>query len=355
MPDLHVVGAGPVGCIAAISSIRKRNTDVIVSEEHECAGIPMHCSGLFSVDGLSALSEFVDYRKTTINPMRGAVIDFAGERFTVRAKKDVAYVCDRAKFDALLAENAEKEGAKIKFKERICNSAQFTSKNIIGADGPNSFVASHFGFPHIKRFVSTMQANVRYEAEDAHSVEIFLSRSKFPGFFGWIIPHDEENAEFGCGVALPNNAGRAFDTLLKMNGIRKNISRSGSIIPISIRPKTAMRKNSKNILLIGDAAGQVKATTGGGVIFGGNCARMAGEYFNEPHKYENGWRGEFGFDLMIHSMVRGYLNGKSDAELKKLSARLKTSGLETFLSKHGHMDKPTKMIGLGLLRSLFGI
>ncbi len=347
MIDIHVIGAGPSGCISAISAIRNHNANVIVSEEHACAGIPMHCSGLFSIDGLESLKEFVDYKKVIINRINGAVIDIAGQKLTIDTKKSVAVVCNRTNFDRILAENAKKESAIMEYSKKVKN--KFKANNIIGADGPNSIVASYFGFPRIKRFVSTLQTKIEYQCENLHIVEIFLSMSKFPGFFGWIIPHNKDEAEFGCGVLLPNNAKKAFDALLKMKGIKKAVNASGAIIPIESRVKTAIVYNGKNILLVGDAAGQTKATTGGGIVFGGNCAKLAGRYFDEPLLYELMWRRKYLPDLFLHSLIREQLSKKEDQELEKFAKKLKDAGVEEYLSKNGHMDKPTKMISFGLL------
>ncbi len=349
--DLHVIGAGPVGSISALAAIRNHNLKVLVSEEHKIAGVPVNCSGLFSIDGLEGLREFVDYKKTIINKMHGATIDFAGVKLNIDAKKDVAYVCNRAKFDAILAENAEAEGAKIVYGKRVENG-DFQSNNIIGADGPNSFVASYFGFPRIYKFVSTLQGNVKYCAENPHAVELFFSNSAFPGFFGWIIPHNEEESEFGCGVVLPNNVSDAFARLLKIKKIRKIPKISSAVIPIEARSKTALATNSKNILLVGDAAGQTKPTTGGGVIFGGNCAKLAGKYYNDPLNYELSWRFMIGPDIFAQSLIHNQLASKNDQEMQKIGEKLKAAGIEAYLSKKGHMDKPSKMISIELFDML---
>jgi flavin-dependent dehydrogenase len=102
MPKVHVVGAGPAGSIAAISALRSGH-EVMISEEHPAAGLPRNCSGLFSKDGLETLRRFIDYRQFVINPIKGADIYVAGERFSVRRSEPVAFVCDRAAMDQALA------------------------------------------------------------------------------------------------------------------------------------------------------------------------------------------------------------------------------------------------------------
>jgi len=348
--DLHIIGAGPAGTIAAISAIRSRNANVLISEEHASAGVPTHCSGLFSLDGLKTLKEFMDWKPLVKNRMNGATLDFAGEKLRIATGMDVAAVCDRAGLDERLAERAEAEGAEIDYGVRIGKESQFQAPSIIGADGPTSFVANHFGFPKIKSYVNTLQAVLPYEAADCRKVELFFSNAKFPGFFGWVIPHDEETAEFGCGAMLPHNANKAWLALLSLNGMRRTPMPTGAVIPISVRKRTAATCGKRTVILVGDAAGQVKATTGGGVIFGGNCAQVAGRHYDSPLRYELGWKRRYLPDLLAHRMVHDYLAGKNDAQLARLGKRLREAGAEEFLSRKGHMDKPSKMLGLETVR-----
>ena len=356
MTRVHVVGAGPVGSIAAISAVRE-GFDTIVSEEHRVSGVPANCSGLFSKDGLESLRAFVDYRKTLINEMHGADIYFAAEKISVRRKSPVAFVCKRSELDQALAARAEREGARINYKERI--SSRFHADNIIGADGPLSSVARHFSFRRIGRHASTLQALVDFKCEDPHIVQVYLSNNRFPGFFGWVIPHDEYVAEFGVGVELPNRAQDAWVRLLKLKKVDGAPKPKGALIPLEVRPNTAMQAGRKSILLVGDAAGQVKSTTGGGVIFGGNCAALAGKYAGNPFLYELEWRARFGLDLALHKLLHDYAASRSDAELAVLGKKLKKLGWDEYLSKSGHMDRPTRMMGpelaVHLLKSMAGV
>ncbi len=346
MADVHIVGAGPSGCIAAISA-QRANHRAVVSEDHPVAGIPENCSGLFSKDGLDSLRGFIDYRKFVIRPIRGADIHVGRTTLSVRRDGPVGYVCDRAAMDYTLAANAEAEGARVRYNDRVKGS--FLADNIIGADGPLSSVARHFRFPRIGTYATTLQSLVDYHAEEPDIVEVFLSNSMFPGFFGWIIPHDEDTAEFGVGVELPKRAHEAWKAILRMRGVEGAPQPKGAVIPLALRPKTSLRTGRRRVLLAGDAAGQVKATTGGGVIFGGNCAAIAGKNAEDPSAYEREWRGRFWADLALHRAVRAYLSGKSDEGLSVLGRRLKKLNFDGYLSDHGHMDRPTRMIRPELL------
>ena len=141
--DVHVVGGGPAGSIAAMAAVRT-GFNVIVSEEHERSGTPSNCSGLFSKEGIESLMPFFDYRKFVLNRMKGAVINFSGEKVKISSGNVVGFVCDRERMDKEIAGNAESEGVKFEYCKRINGS--YYSDNVIGADGPSSSVAGNFNF-----------------------------------------------------------------------------------------------------------------------------------------------------------------------------------------------------------------
>ena len=341
MAKVQVIGAGPAGSVSAITAARNGHK-VSLSEQHKKCGAPVNCSGLFSKEGLDALRDVINYRKFIVNDMWGADIHFADELLLVRSNKTIGYVCDRGAFDAELASTAELEGVRMNYGEKV--NEDFKYSNIIGADGPNSQVAKYFKMGKIPRVVSTMRGMAKYNSGDKHIVQVFLSSSKFPGFFGWIIPHDEENAEFGVGVELPNDVQAAWKHLLKLKNIKEDVPVKSAIIPISTREKTAMKVGKKNIVLVGDAAGHVKATSGGGVVFGSLCAKLAGQHCTSPLRYDFEWRMRFGTDLRLHRMVRDFLNWKSDSQLRAFGRKLRQLRFDEYLSKNGSMDRPSKMI-----------
>lgn len=335
MYDIHVVGAGPSGSVAAISAVRK-GYNVLISEEHEKAG-GKPCSGLFSASGLKTLEEYFDWHDAVNTEIYGAEIHLGNSIVKVRKKSPVAYACDRDRFDRLFAEAAENEGAKIEYGKRVIG--EFAAKKIIGADGANSGVAEHFGFPRLRRFVGTMHGSVKGEWNEK-IVQVFVS-SDFPGFFGWVIPRGDERFEIGCGVGLPNNPMNAFESLKRRVGVEIVEDVRGSVIPVREREKTALGNNGHEVMLVGDAAGQTKATTGGGVLFGAWCAEIAGKTA-DPLAYEVGWRMKYGNELFLHKVARKFLNGLNDEKLTSLGKRLSEKKFDAFLEEHGEMDVLSK-------------
>jgi len=343
---VHVVGAGPVGSVASICALRE-NHEVSLYEEHSRAGIPVNCSGLISKEGLESLKEFVDYKKHTVSRIRGAVIDCAGSQLLVDSGRDIAYVINRASFDQALADKAESEGATLHYGKRA--APPFSDGHIIGADGPNSSVAAHFNFPKIERFVGVSQTTIKYSEPLSDHVRIFISNQKYPGFFAWLIPQNKDYVEAGAGCVLPGNPNNALDALAKEVGIEFPKERTHSIIPVAQRARTSYFSSRRNVLLVGDAAGQVKSTTGGGVVFGTKCAKIAAKNIGTPKHYEREWRTAYGKDLDTHSHLHLTLGALSDEAISAFGSIASTFKIEDFLQRSGNMDAPTKMFGADLL------
>ncbi len=347
--EVLIVGAGPCGSIAA-GEIARRGHDASVYEEHARIGLPAQCSGLISKTGLDSLK--INYKPAVESEIHGALFHSpGGNTLLIRARETKAYVIDRAKFDLICADEAERNGAKIILKKRAKKEDALRAKIVIGADGAASPVARWFNFPKIKEYVYCYQTD--YEnarVDDPRLVNVFLSNRLAPGLFGWVIPTGSESARVGIGVRAPVLLRAHFEKFLSLPRISemvesaKPVSRLAGIIPVRVREKTAKGK----VLLVGDAAGQVKATTGGGVVFGGLCARIAGRIAAESledktgiHEYERAWRKKYAHDLGLHLRIRKFLDSLGDSRLEKYFALGKRLQIEKFLARYGDMDRPS--------------
>jgi flavin-dependent dehydrogenase len=229
---------------------------------------------------------------------------------------------------------------------------------IIGADGAVSTVASAFDFPQIKDYVLTYKAEFKAaEIPDIGMVGLYFSKSFAKGLFGWHVPYSKGTVELGLGVEhrakiTSSSAFRIFTeseearSLIKIKG--EALSKRASMIPISTRRQTAKR----NVALVGDAAGQVKATTGGGIIYGCLCAESLVKVIEEGKplaEYERRWRASYGRDLGMHRLAHSYY---SKSDLQRTFRMLKILGMDGFLGKYGDMDSPSLVLKRFLLRGL---
>lgn len=356
MVDVHVVGGGPAGLFAGIAALKK-GLRVLVSEEHKEIGKPAACSGLVSRTGLEELwkKAGVDYRKAQINTIRSVKILCGGQSLSIAPKNESAVLISRSAFDGLAAEKFEQEGGKLELGKKVC--AGFKADCVIGADGPASCIAERFGFPKIKSYVASMQGDYKFRCEDRHSVAIYLSRKDFPGFFGWVIPLDEETARVGLGVSLPGHHPLPYYKrfVSAVGACGKPENEFSAVIPIEARSITGKRVGKKCCLLVGDAAGQVKATTGGGVFFGSSCGMIAGSMPDEPEKYEREWRRAYGAHLLLHSLLRRAVNLAGGEPPRAAFLMAKALMLDELLARCGRMDRVFDMFGPSTLFSYFNL
>jgi flavin-dependent dehydrogenase len=112
------------------------------------------------------------------------------------------------------------------------------------------------------------------------------------------------------------------------------------------------------LLLAGDVAGQVKATTGGGVVMGGLCAKLAGDTaadalgcgdtcWGRLSEYERRWRSLYEGELNTMYTARLLMNRLSDERLNRLVSDLKRTSLESMLEElvsRGDMDMQAGVI-----------
>lgn len=323
-----IVGAGVVGCYLGklVGDCEIWEKSAKLSEKP--------CGGLLSKSGLESLS--TGYKDAVVNEVRGARFLSPNDEFMI-AKSDVqAYVIDRLAFQKTLAEEAESEGCEILYN-RPWNGEK--DEVVVGADGALSQVAKTRGVArnHIHTYQATAQlAN----GCDPGLVELHFGDFA-PGFFGWLIPEDEKTARIGLGCDR-GNPKEHFDDFIKRFGISRMQKPQSALIPVFDQSqKTAFG----NVALVGDAAGQVKATTGGGIIFGCKCAEVLAGVLGRDgalQDYETGWRKQYQRDLDIHMKLRRFLD-KSDYD--ELFKNLKESGLVSLMERYGDMDHPGRLVG----------
>ena len=276
---ISVVGAGTSGLIAA-RKLGELGFESTVYDQKPVLGVPIRASGILSITGMKSLG--MDYSRCTTNTLYGANIHSGGKILRVVSKKPVANVLNRKKLNDACYNQAVKAGAKLMTKRVTGSELDVLSGKgiVIGADGAVSSVAKHFGFGEIKKFVLTYKAEFEADAPEEGVVDLFIDSGQYGGLLAWTCPNGNNLLEVGVGIYSGlGNAKTAFDRFLRSREIaelvknRKPVTEGASIIPLSMRSRIVDEK--RRVLLVGDAAGQVKPTTGGGVIFGGNGALIA--------------------------------------------------------------------------------
>jgi flavin-dependent dehydrogenase len=357
-----VVGAGTAGLIAA-KNLAARGIDTRVYDQKKRLGYPPRASGIVSLEGLKGLG--IGYRGAVTNTLYGANIHAGKEVLRVLSRKPMACVLDREKLNRACYYESVREGATV-LQGRNVDSRLLEELHrdsiIVGADGAVSSVARHFSMGAVGDHVLTYKAEFDASPGDMGVVDLFFDNRIAPGFFGWMCPKAKDTVEVGIGIGPGHgNSRSAFDRLLKVEEIAEVIGGSmmlgghASIIPVRARDRIVDGKDE--VLLVGDAAGQVKPTTGGGIVFGGNGAILAAvaiadhiECGRGLEEYGRAFNRNFGTDLAIHRILRGVYSGIGAGNLALLIRAARALGMESFLSKYGDMDRPSVMLRRFFLR-----
>lgn len=337
---ITIIGAGAAGCYTAYL-LAKAGKEVQIFEEHKEIGLPIQCAGLVT----SSINEILKLKKGIIINEIDKVKIFSKNNCLELKLKNKNLVLDRKKFDNYLADLAIKEGVKIflnykfldynkKIKLRYKGGNEIFSEtdHLIGADGPLSQVAKSNILTKKRKFLTGIQAIAKSKNENY--IEFYPSI----GTFAWVVPENEETCRIG--VASYNNPKDCFHKFLKSKNIRVITELQGGLIPI-YNPKLKTKKD--NIYLIGDAACQVKATTGGGIIQGLKAAQTLANSIINKTNYEKKWKKEIGKDLLLHLKMRNVMDKFKDKDWDLLIKLFRRDSVKRIIESFDR-DYPTKFM-----------
>lgn len=361
--DVVVVGAGPAGSMAA-KYAAKHGARTILLEEHPSIGTPTQCAGLLSTRAIHECE--ISPEKVSIRGITGALAySPSGLEVPVVGGEVKAHVVDRHQFDQLLAENAIRAGARVMVKAR-CTSIHDNVINVIHegqdltiradvvilAEGVGAHLAHSMGIPGPEKVLSGAQLDVLYEPGREDYVEVFTG-DWAPGLFAWAIPINNKTAR--VGLCAHDNALPRLQRLLgehpvvskRYGGPAGNLVVGG--VPLGPPPHTT----APGTLVVGDAAAQVKPTSGGGVYMGALSAKIAGRVAARAaleedsgilSEYEAGWRERIMGEIRLGMRVNRALESMDTSTLDDLFEVLGEPEVQRIITEYGDMDHPSKLI-----------
>ena len=384
MRDVVVVGAGPIGTAAA-RHLAAAGFSVLVVEEHPTIGEPVQCAGLFTPRVFDLVpAEASRLQRNRIR--RAHVYSPSGARLELEHAEVHAIATDRGGFDRLMAGLAESAGAELQTGtkcvglERDANGAALRLRSaagerterarlVIGADGAQSRVAKWAGLFEPRQFVSLHGAEMSGLSElDPEGVEMWLGRDVAPGFFGYIVPTGADSGKVEVGVwNAPRPARTYFERLARHPVAARHLGDAkiqyvvSAVIPVG----PARRSVADRVALVGDAAGQAKPTSGGGVYTGLRCvehlapvairALETGDCSARAlQPYHDAWRGDIGRELWLGTKLRHAFLSLSDRDMDELWRVLGRDEVLAILNRHGDIDYPSR-VAFALLRRAPGL
>lgn len=365
--DVIVVGAGPAGALAATVAARHGVT-VLLLEEHTKIGRPIQCTGLVSVRAwrFARVPQSVAVRSIRgvhVHSPDGSVYKLSSER--VRA-----YVIDRDRFDQNLAERAAQAGVTVQTGRRAVQlgaykdgtrtlivqtpggaSEKLRASVIIAADGPHSVLACQAGLPRPHKTLLGIQALIEHRSHRSDCVEVFFGKRWAANCFAWSVPAADGTARVGVATDRMREARSCFERLrTEYHRPGRVISYQSGMIPIGPAGRTV----SDGFVVIGDAAGQAKPTSGGGIYTGMLCGRIAGEVAARCalsgqtqarflREYERCWRAKLERELSLGMRAHQILTHLSDDQIAQALKLLEISSLRKLIERVGDIDYPSRI------------
>jgi digeranylgeranylglycerophospholipid reductase len=373
--DIAVVGGGPVGSRAAYK-LALAGHKVAVFEKRAAVGEKLCCTGILSQECILNynISPNVIYRQ-----VNGAkIFSPSGEFIRLWRPETQACIVNRPAFDQELAGKAQLQGAEYRYNSKVVDIkskkdgvmfdveekgafCRWKAQAVVLATGFSTPIVKLSGLGRVGDLTTGVQTEVRSDAIE--EVEVYFGQKIAPGFFAWLVP--TVNGRCLAGLMTRKSPGKHLRDWLKF------LSDQGKIIPgdykihyagIPIKPLS--KTYDDRLLVVGDAAGQVKPTTGGGIYFGLLCADIAACTLHSAMKagdlsarrlagYEGEWKKKLGQELGREYFARQVYQRLNDQQINAMISRAKSSGIVESLLKEDisfdwHGGLMTKVLKAGV-------
>ncbi|MCH8107373.1 MAG: NAD(P)/FAD-dependent oxidoreductase [Chloroflexi bacterium] len=342
--DVIVVGAGPAGNNTALGLAQMGYGVTVIDWRRDvgdklCTGIVgQECIRRFPID-----PSFIHREVASVQ----AVTPFGGDvRF--EAATPQARIIDRVAYVASFANRARDAGAGYLLGQRVSaiepdkhgvtvvtGEGKHRARAVVLAAGFGSPLTRQLGFGAVTDHVTGVQAVAC--ARDVDEVQVYLGRDVAPGFFAWLVPTHGGRALVGLLARRHAQAHlAAFVGRLESEGKIQGIIGTSSSWGLPLRP--LKRTFRDRVLVVGDAAGQVKPTSGGGIFYSLLASEIAAKALGGAladddlsaanlSQYQTEWKSLLARELEIGYSARRLYEYMSDRQVSSLVQQAGSKGI----------------------------
>ena len=372
--DVVIIGGGPVGSTIAYY-LSSNDLSVCIIEKKTQIGFPLQCAGILS-NHIFELNELPE--NIILNRVKGAFLHTRNRILNIEKDETVAYIIDRVAYDDFLFNKALKNNVDFinqkaidfDFEKGIVflqNNQEIKSKIIVGCDGYKSSVSNKMGnvqknFNASQMLVKIDEDNINKfrnsDSECADFVDAYMFEEIVPGFL-WLIPLKNNLYRVGLFSDDSHKKQNEFlEDFLNENFEYEIVEKYKGFIPIFNDKNNMVYSRA---LLIGDAAAQVKPTSGGGLLIAFDACKMASRWIVEAiatdnikilKEYQKEFNKKYSREFNYQFKVQKAFKIFSDDDLDYLFLKLKENDGEYLVSEYGDMDTQSTLVKEVIKRGL---
>ncbi len=352
--DAVIIGAGPSGSQLALR-LAKLGYEVLVVERKATAGEEVCCTGIVSQQ---CLHDFAISSRLILRQANSAkFVPPSGKWLRLWRDDEVAYILDRPALNLTMANQAQEAGADYVFATQVTDikpeadcvrvkairrgeETVLEARTAVIATGFGSTLPGRLGLGNISDITIGAQAKVTVSGVD--EVEVYFDQTLAPGGFAWLVPTTQ-----GKGLA---GLLTRHQSELHLNRLLSHLQAQGKLasakaeasyeaIPLRPLPRTCANRT----LVIGEAAGQVKPTTGGGIYYGLLGADMAAECLHQAFtasdfsvarlsSYNRQWRAKLNRELRTGHWLLSFYRRLGNQHIERLFQIMSRNDIPQFIA-----------------------